>query len=168
MGIKGGRRLGYDFESKSLLDKSYTYKTAIEKYTVLGKKTLFPDYSDTETNIILEGDDDPTILLNMNNDDFIKRYSKQMALIINVEGHERRYAGMMIDVIWPSIKKEHYFNKGMEGLFLVKSITHQFSSRSTPPYRQKMVLLKTGYTDSDSGLLMKSEKTNISTVQKRK
>jgi hypothetical protein len=167
LGLKGGRRLGYNFATKALLDQSHTYKTSIANYTILGKKTLFPDYSEKNTKILLEGESQATILDNIHNDEFIKRYTKQLALMVNVEGHERRYAGMMADVVWPSSRQKEYMNKGFEGLFLVKSVTHQFSGFMTPPYRQKLVMVKTGYTDSDFKSLLPSSKINTTIKTRR-
>jgi hypothetical protein len=159
--IKGGHKLGYDFSKKLLIDQSYTYAKAIPLYTMLGKKTLFPDVSDDTMRYTLEGDSNTKILDNMYYNDFIRRYSKQFAFIATVDGSDDRYAGMMVDLQWPSAVDTEFGHKSLRGLYLVKSITHQFSGMMQPPYRQVMVLLKNAYEDSYSTTLMNSSKINM-------
>lgn len=167
IGIKGGHRLGYDFSTKTLIDNKYTYSGSIPKYTMLGKKTLYPDISDETSKYSLEGDSVSALLDNIYYDEFVKRYSKQFAIIITVRGNERRYAGMVIDLQWPSAVKSEIMHKALEGKYLVKSITHSFTGRSHPPYKQKLVLLKNAYTDSDSKSLLASSKMSL-TIKTRK
>jgi len=159
--LSGGHKLGYDFETKSLLDLSYTYSEIISKYTMMGKKTLFQDISSENSQITLEGDNDINILKNIAYGEFIKRYSKQFAVLMMVRGHDRRYAGMMIDIPWKSVSDTEVLHKLYEGKFLVKSITHQFSSKTKPYFRQLIVAIKTGYTDADNKALHKATLYNI-------
>jgi len=167
IGIKGGHRLGYDFTTKTLIDNDYTYAEAVSKYTMLGKRTLYPDISDDTMKYILEGDSSSAILDNIYYDEFIKRYSKQFAIIVTVRGNEKRYAGMMVDLQWPSAVKSEIMHKSLEGKYLVKSITHSFTGRSHPPYKQKMVLLKNAYTDSDSKTLLAATKKSLTIKTKK-
>jgi len=163
IGIKGGHKLGYDFATKSFIDKPYTYEDMIKKFTLLGKKTFFYNISDTATRFDLEGDSDIILLENMAYSDAIKRYVKEHEVLMTVIGHERRYAGMMVDIIWPSTLKEEVTNRAFEGKYLVKSVTHQFSGRTLPFYKQLLVLLKTAYTDSKIRDLYSAVKVNLET-----
>jgi hypothetical protein len=83
-----------------------------------------------------------------------------MAVIITVRGHERRYAGQLANIYWPSGTLKDVYNKNLDGKYLVKSVTHYFGMKR-PTYTQKLVLVKTGYTDSNSRNLVKASKTNI-------
>lgn len=160
--LKGGHKLGYDFTKKELLEPSFEYSTSIKNFTLLGQKSLFKDVSDNTVDYSLEGENDIKILSNLFHNDFIKRYCMQQCINIMVRGHERRYAGAMIEVKWPSafLKEEHY-NKNMQGLYLIKSITHQFSGRAQPYYQQKLVCMKPAYNESDYKELVSATKKNL-------
>ena len=84
----------------------------------------------------------------------------QQTLTVLVQGHEERHAGGMIEIIWPSSDEKEKFNKNLGGKYLVKSITHQFSA-AAPYYRQKMILIKNAYEDSDSTKLMDASNKNL-------
>lgn len=161
VGLRGGRRLGYSFIGKSLLKAEHIYKEAIAQYTLLGKRSLFPDISDLTIKNRFEGESDIDLLNNLFFDEFVKRYSKQLAIFALIKGLETRYAGMMIKVEWPSSEKSEIGHRALQGKWLIKSITHQFSGRLQPPYRQRMVLLKNAYDDSYSKTLIMSSKINI-------
>lgn len=166
-GIKGGHRLGYNFLNKALIDNKYIYSSSVSKYTMLGKRTLYPDISDETAKYSLEGDASSQLLDNIYYDEFVKRYSKQFAIIVTVRGNEKRYAGMIVDLQWPSSQKSEIIHKALEGKYLVKSITHSFTGRSHPPYQQKMVLLKNAYTDSDSKTLLAATKMSLTIKTKK-
>lgn len=161
--LQGGHRFGYNFTSKESLDQDFEYSGGISKFTLLGRITLFPDISKDNGDYILEGDSDTDMLDNINYGEFIKRYSKQQCLIINVEGSEKRYAGGMIEIDWPSTIREGIYNKNLNGKYLVKSIINSFTPDKQPPYVQKMILIKNAYSDSDNKNLMSASRKNVST-----
>ena len=162
----GGHRLGYDFATKELIDYSYEYKDVISKYTMMGKKTLFEDISRDTSQIIFDGDNSEALLKNIAYSDVIKRYTKQFAACLVVRGHDRRYAGMLIDIPWKSVAKTEMLHKLYEGKWLVRSITHQFSGRTQPYYKQLLVVVKTGYTDADQKELYAAPKYDITVPEK--
>ena len=49
----------------------------------------------------------------------------------------------------------------MQGLWLVRAITHSFSPNAPYKYIQKMVLIKNAFTYSESKSLIESTKTNL-------
>lgn len=158
--IKGGYRIGYDFKRKKLLTEEYKYSKGVSDSTLLGRFSLFPDISEVNTNISNHGEFNEDIIKNMYFNDWIKRYSMQQTVSILVQGHEARHAGGMIEVIWPSSSEKEKFNKNTSGKYLIKSITHQFSA-ARPYYRQKLILIKNAYEDSDSMELMDASKKNL-------
>jgi len=81
-----------------------------------------------------------------------------------IEGHVDRYCGGVIQVVWPSASDDNVYDKNMDGIFLVKSITHYFSPRQKPVYTQRMILIKNGYNESD-GKLTAAGKTNTEIFQ---
>jgi len=164
--IAGGQRIGFNSLQKKILRSNFSYKDAFDnRFTVLGNKTLFYDLSEdifkkneTQTPI------NPTIIdyTGINNDErleafnyskFIKRYSLQQSVSIIVPGYEDRKAGDMIDIMWPTAVKDgtEVYNKNLSGNWLVKSVIWQYNPGS-PPFTQKMVLLKNGYTRPDIDL----------------
>lgn len=160
--IAGGTRFGYDSSQKLFLEKEYTYNDTIKKHTILGNKTLFPDYSNKQTKYINFQEKTETLIDNLYGNHWRKKYDLQQTLGIVVRGHENRYCGGLIEIIWPSKNMTtEIYNKNLAGYHLIKSITHSFSSYSTPAYKQKMVLIKNGYEDSDAIELVKSTKKNI-------
>lgn len=164
--LSGSIKHGFDSTTKELLKKEYTYKDTVQKYSLLGNTTLFTDISDSKTNVTIDGEPSIKFLDNIYQGEFIKRYSKQFAANFIMRGHTRRYAGMLIDVLWKSVSSTRITHKMYEGLYLVRSITHQFTNGTvvSPSYRQLMVCLKTGYTNVDDKRLLKSGKV-ISDVQ---
>ncbi len=161
--LSGGRYVGYDFKTKSIIDNRYTYKDSINKYSIFGNTTLFPDISDQRSEFNYSADSDSSMIDNQYYDKFIRRYIKQFSVGIVVKGHTKRYAGMVIDVAWPSADKVKRTNKMYEGLYLVRSITHQLTSGMDigPQYRQLMICVKAGYNEVDDVSLMKINKNRI-------
>jgi len=161
--LKGGIKYGYDFETKSAVTKDYKYTETISKFTMLGKKTMFFNINDTRTKYDLEGDNDEKLLQNIAFHEFIRRYVQQYQVHMTVKGHERRYAGMVVDIIWPSTVKDDLLHKSLEGKYLVKSVTNTFSSKGLPYWKQLLVLLKVAYGDSNYKALVDSTKFNMDT-----
>ena len=162
--IKGAHVFGYNFATKSLYDRSHEYSTSISQYTMLGRKTLFPDISNDTMMYSLEGDNDTDILDNIYQHNFIRKYNLQQCVSIIVRGSERRHAGAMINIRWPSPIKEEISNRNLAGRFLIKSITHSLNPYRNPPYRQKLILIKNAYSDSFYPGLVKSTKKNVTVI----
>lgn len=158
--LKGEHKKGFDFTRKKFLDESFDYNDGIDNLTLLGRYSLFKDISDTESFNDLTGESSETVINNLFYNNWFKKYSMQQTLSIIVPGHEERYAGGMINVQWPSLNDKELYNKNLNGKYLVKSITHQFDM-GTPTYKQKMILIKNGYEDSDKEDLKKAVKKNI-------
>lgn len=160
--LAGSTNFGYDSNRKRFLINKNTYKDLIEEHTILGTKTLFPDYSESRSNFNLMMEDTERKLRTINRNKWNKLYDKQQTLEITVRGHENRYCGGMIEIQWPSKEEiKNIYNKNLSGFYLVKSITHHFSGSSTPSYLQKMTLIKNGYEESDAKILHSSTKKNI-------
>lgn len=160
--ISGGTSLGYNTIDKSFKIKENTYKESLSNHTILGQKSLFPDYSDSKTNFINEVEDSSDKLNTMFNNEWIKLYNAQHTISVSVRGHEERYCGAMIEIQWPSAETANSkFNKQLSGNYLIKSITHYFNAHNKPAYIQKMVLIKNGYEQCDLLTLVDSTKSNI-------
>lgn len=153
----GAYMLCWDIERKKYIKVDVNYMEALTKFMCLGSKSLFAITDDTDI-----GDYKPHINVNENNEEilkniyyanWIKRYCLQQTIQCTLEGHADRFAGGMIEIKWPSASDEIQIDANMVGLFLVKSITHQWMPASTPVYQQKMVLIKNGYHESDPGLV---------------
>jgi hypothetical protein len=85
-----------------------------------------------------------------------------MAEIIVPGKIKDRFCGGLIEIEWPSTVKKQKLNKMMKGLYLVKSITHQYAVGQSPYYTQKLVLMKNGYTDADAANVVKLVKATKS------
>ena len=161
--IRGGVRRGFDSSTKSFVESSNTYNDSIAKHTILGGFSIFPDISDVDAQYHLDGDSDILLLDNIFQNDFIKRYNRQQMAEIVVPGKIKdRFCGGLIEIEWPSSAKDQKINKMMKGLYLVKSITHQWSVGQSPYYTQKMVLIKNGYTEADAAKVVKLVKATKS------
>jgi len=160
-GLRGGHRMGYDFETKTFIDNSYNYTTSIRNYTMHGKRTLYPPLDYAGAKFTNTGENDSAVIDNIYNSEFIHRYSKQLALIATLMGHERREAGTMAYIEWPSTLPSEKVNKMMEGKYLIKSITHYLSAKAVPPYKNKVVFLRNAYTDCDNRTLTASTIVDI-------
>jgi len=158
--LKGGNRKGYDSKKKQFFDIDFDYENSIGEYTLLGKKSLFEDISDENTQHSITGESVGEIIENIYYNDFIKRYSLQQTLNIVVIGNEDRKIGEMIEIEWPSIHDKEMYNKNFGGKYLIKSITHQFG-QGIPFYQQKISLIKNAYEDSDNINLVKSVNSNL-------
>jgi len=162
--LAGNTLYGYNSMTKSFITKEFGYAESVKNHTILGRQTLFPDY--TEKRIGYKNTEET----NINSIDTIyhntwnKVYDHQQVLSIIVRGHERRYCGGMIEIEWPSKSDlDQRYNKNLSGYYLVKSITHHFSGYGMPHYKQKMLCIKNGYEYSDARNLEKATKTNIAT-----
>jgi len=163
-GIRGGHRMGYNSSTKTFIDNDYTYVDEIAKHTMLGKSTLFQDISDETIDYRLEGENDSALLDNIYNHEFVRRYSLQQGVSIMVKGFTHRSAGNLIEINWPSAHPAQKINKPLKGLYLIKSITHQFAYNQKPAYLQKMILIKNAYTElelKNVGTMVKSTKSNV-------
>jgi hypothetical protein len=163
-GIKelgGGQILGFDPSTKSFLgltkDEGFIYSDAIKKITALGNSSLFDgnyiNNDSTKFNYAcnLSGESDKEIIKNMYYNNFIRRYSLQNMIKIQVVGNDKRYAGMKLDMFWPSIDTKEVYNPMDSGMYLVKSVTHQFSPMRSPVYTQVLVLIKNAYNSNKIG-----------------
>lgn len=162
--------LGYDIYRKYMIKREYDYFKSKDRYTMLGLYTLF-NGDDLMTLVpkpqeILTGESGDKYMLaeclmdNMYYGEWIKQYCLQQLVSIYVRGHVMRYAGGQIEINWLSANNDEIFNKQMVGRYLVKSITHQFSSYTTPTYTQRMTLIKNGYFDTDAKVTTAS-KVNV-------
>lgn len=163
--LRGGTWKGYDFSTKKLLNYEQVYSFAADNTICLGRKTLYPQIDDLLSSNTLIGDNNNDILQSIAYNDWAKRYNMQFILNIVVEGHEKRYAGQQINIEWTTGPRKlgslAQYNDLFKGKYLIKSVTHTFSPGSTYPYRQRLVLIKNGYTDIDSKVLYKAKNQNL-------
>jgi hypothetical protein len=96
--ISGGTGLGYNTMDKSFKIKENTYTDSLSKHTILGQKSLFPDYSDVKSNYSNEMEDTTDKLNTMFNSEWIKLYNAQHTVSVSVRGHEERYCAAMIEI----------------------------------------------------------------------
>lgn len=165
MGISelgGGQMLGFDCDTKSFLgmeeDDEFIYSEAVQKIKTLGSASLYD--GNTINNqpkkfnytYYCEGEADKTVLKNMFYNNFIRRYSLQNMVKILTLGHDKRFAGQRVEVMWPSQNSKEIFNAMDTGYHLVKSVTHSFNPHRTPMYRQTLVLIKNAYTKTKGSI----------------
>jgi hypothetical protein len=160
--IKGGHFLSYKFDGKKLMDRTYKYTKEndtedvdldmIKNIQALGNKSLFTDISDSRSNIrrglYKEYAESNNILYS----EFIRIYTSQQHLSVIVRGYQGRFAGQMAEIRWPTSSSENTANKNLKGLWLTKSITHNFGTRTG--YTQRIVLVKNAYHESDEESLI--------------
>jgi len=161
--LSGGTLLGYDIRRKKLIRQDYDYESAIKRFTILGRKTLYPKGLFIERpRKTIDGYSNEDILDNIWYGNWIKEYCHQQLLEITVQGHEQRHCGGLIRILWPSYDEEKEVqNKQMDGKYLIKSITHYFSNKVDNGYKQKIVCIKNGYGESSNKELVPSKKFNI-------
>lgn len=151
--------------TKTLDVVDFDYKTMIEKYSLLGNRTLFGDISNTKTNLSISCEQKPEFVNNMVENSFIQRYAKQLVTTLVVRGHTRRYAGMLIDVSWKSSMKGRPENKMYNGLHLVCRVNHSLNNGShhmpTPNYKQQLTCLKMSYGDLSMIDLHKTKSSKV-------
>ena len=74
--ISGGTLLGWDIRRKKLIKREYTYLDAVKKFTVLGKKTLFPsELNITRPVIEVDGDSNEVIMDNLWYGNWVREYA---------------------------------------------------------------------------------------------
>lgn len=169
--LSGGTLLGWDIRRKKLIKRDYTYQSAIDRFTILGKKTLFPTELNLDHSTVrVDGYSDEIILDNIWYGNWVKEYAHQQLIHLTVNGHEKRHAGGMIRIVWPTHQEEgdvaqankrEFFNKQMDGRYLIKSITHYFDKDLSYGYQQKLVCIKNGYSDSANPNLVPAKKRNL-------
>lgn len=160
--LKGGRWLGFDFDTKSFLTYESTYENELKRTSVLGNYSLFSDVSSTEITNNLIGCRSLYDLKQYANAEWQQRYNKQQLITIIVMGKEYRYAGMQIRISkWPSYHHENKVNELLNGKFLIKSIKHRLAEGNRISYSQEIVLIKNGYENLQTNWLQKSTTKNV-------
>jgi len=158
--LSGGVTWGYNTNTKNFIKQKHKYKDLVNEHTMLGKKSLFPDISDEKVSHNNLGENNIDNLNTIFTNIWNRKYNLQQCLTITVKGHQERYCGGMIEINWPSGTQEDQYNKHLHGLYLIKSITHTFSGYNNPSYKQKMICIKNGYSDSYLDTLVKAKKIN--------
>lgn len=167
--LSGGTLLGWDIRRKKLIKRDFSYQDAIKKFTVLGRKTLFPEEIILNKPVTkVDGYSDEVILDNIWFGNWVKEYAHQQLVSITVDGHTQRKAGGMIRIIWPTheesdelMYKGEVFNKQMDGRYMVKSVTHYFDKSLSYGWQQKLVCIKNGYKDSPNPNLVLAQNMNL-------
>jgi len=165
-GIKG---LAWSFDLKKLGRKDFKYTLdndkekcdygLVDNATLLGKYALHTDMSDEDGDVVLTTFKKAE-MVNTCYGEWLKRYSLQQSVSVIVRGWEERFAGRMVELQWPGFDVlESKYNKNMIGPYLIKSVTHNWGTKSG--YTQRLVLLKNAYYDSDNDSLVKAKYTNI-------
>jgi len=170
--LSGGTLMGWDIKRKKLIKQVYTYEDAVDKFTILGRNTLFPtELQISKTTVKVDGYSNEGIMDNLWFGNWYKEYCNQQLVHITVDGHTKRQVGGMIRVIWPSHQEgesntvsynKETFNKQLDGRFLIKSITNYFS-KDIPMtgWQQKLVCIKNGYTSSPNPNLIPAKNKNL-------
>jgi hypothetical protein len=156
--LGGGQLLGFDPKKKQFLgielDESFIYSKAVKQITTLGNSSLYDgnvvDNDSSKFNYLytLEGETDKNVLKNIFYNNFIRRYSLQNMVKAIVAGSSKRYAGMKININWPSMNPEELYSSMDSGAYLIKSIFHSFTPLYTPLYTQSLTLIKNGYNSN--------------------
>lgn len=161
--LRGGKYRGFKNSTKELITESYDYSKGIKNATLLGKKSLMPDISDTAAAEMCIPEKTAYNLKNVVYSDWIKRYVNQQKLVIFLLGNEKRYAGLQIQIKWPSVnKRTQIYHKTLEGKYLIQKITNIFDAG----YIQKVILIKNAYQDSNSKDLLNATTKNTTGKQK--
>lgn len=161
--ISGATMLGFDSKKKKFIRKTLDYQKALNKFTILGTKTLFSsEMTIDSTERIIETLDKENLIENLWYGNWIKEYCNQNLVSFVVPGSNKRYAGGMIKVVWPSFdKSQNVLNKQMNGKYLVRTVVHYFDTQKKPVFTQKLVCIKNGYKESDNDTLIDASKVNL-------
>lgn len=154
---------GYDIDTDTYHTENIEIEDLIgDEITTLGRfATIKDDYtSPYPTKNMFTGASDNQMVKNVGINDLVKRYCLQNLVNGIVSGHEKRFAGMLLTIDWPTtFTDEKERHKLYDGVYLVKSITHKFGGASNIPYTQRLVMIKNGYQSVESLELMKSSST---------
>lgn len=177
--LRGGHMLGYDFKRHKILNEVFQYSgtsnsnnTTSDKFTMLGRWTLMHPTSDsslddTLTNFTLTGESDEELIKNIYYNDWIKKYCVQNTMNIIVRGHESRQIGSLVELQWPTTYKNEQYNENLSGVYLIKNITHHFTTGTSPTYIQKIGLMKNAYNYEAVSNSVLKESDNINSVSNR-
>ncbi len=164
--LSGSTLMGYDFLNKKLITQEEKYADVFKNITVLGRKGLHKDFSDEKVWYNITGESCEKTMSNMFYTDFINSYPNQLVLYAVVEGTQdpERYVGMHINVNWPGrIDSEtRQLSDLFKGRWMIKGITHMFVNNSKDYiYRQKLSLIKLGYSNIPHKGILNASSTNI-------
>ena len=160
--LYGGRWRGIDTSKGTMITDTYKFSEGIAETMLLGKKSLCYNESDTSRMIKTSAERNLVELHSVCYDEWSRAYNSQNKASLLILGNERRYCGHLINLEWPSYDlKTEIYQKQLQGLWLVRGITHMFKPAEPIPYIQKMVLLKNAYTYSESTQLISSTKKNV-------
>ena len=160
--IFGGRWRGVDTAKGTLDVISYDYEKGVAESMLIGRKALFPNESDTSRLVSNPGERNSIELKAVLYDEWCKTYAAQNQVSLVMQGNEKRYCGHLINIEWPSYDdKYEIYHKQMQGLWLIRAITHYFSPNQSFPYTQKLKLIKNAYTYSKSTQLLQATNVNV-------
>jgi hypothetical protein len=163
------RSLAYnnDISTKTTTKTVMRYDDYIKFESILGNYTLFDKTyglsDELVSNITMYSGSEKDVK-NKLHSNFSKIYNLSNLLNIIVYGNERRYAGHQINIEWPSTNREtELLSRMFQGVYLVKSITHNFvQQQDAIGYTQRMVLIRNGYFNPSTDILLKSIIKNTS------
>src|SRR6056297_10575 len=146
--LSGGHRIGYDIKRKKNFDNYYTYRQARVKFvdSLLGNDQypiLDPSITGQE-RYFKTGESREDFVDNIYYNNWIKQYSNQQLFNIYVSGDDKRKAGGVIQIEWPS-NINNNINNNFTGKYFVKSVVHYFYKEQPPYYNQKLILMKNSY-----------------------
>jgi len=180
--IRGGKYLGFDFDGKQFIEKSYKYdlvydvssesKNNIKQdsiapmghQVVLGNETLFPNISDPNSYVKLTGLGDaeykyPNYLKPLGSlvrSEWSERYNNQNTLTVILKAKDTRHPGMWVDVMAPgtTVDGTSVYNPQLKGKYIIKNMITVFLGFGLEPYTHVCELIRNGYEDSrDTSLL---------------
>lgn len=161
--IRGGKYRGFNNSTKELITENYKYSDGISNNILLGRKSLMPDISDSNAEQFCIPEKSALKLKRVVYADWVKRYINQQKIVIYILGNEKRFAGMQINIKWPSMDRvTQMYHKGLQGKYLIQSIKHIFDAG----YFQKITLIKNAHQDSSSKNLLNATTKNLTSKAK--
>lgn len=136
---------GYNSDGKSVLQVTKSFSDMYNQ--ISSSSSSKKDLPDGIGKVIQSGEYDKNRIANIQFDRFIKTYCMQFLYQIKVNGHQKRYAGGMIEIAPPGSDGSGTTseNSELKGKYLVKSITHAFKTTAAYPYIQSMVCIKNSF-----------------------
>lgn len=174
--IGGANIYNISFDSREVVENKVTFADMFDNQlgNIIGNygdSAIYPDISNPSSPSLVFSETDPNKSINIWKTLFLYDYTTSLTSYLKIRGDSTRYAGMIIDVEWPSSVSSNTLDPMLSGEWLVKTVAHHFCPNNSLRYNQILVCVKPAFGKLEGknypfkgGIKTNSQKTTVATT----